>query len=108
MTIDIDEAIGRTVREFKETSERVSALRSELRRIGQALEQFGTALQDRPALIQLGAGGGEAREIERVVYAPHARTFDVDYLGTLIGELRQLDRGLETLREEMKAFGLNT
>ena len=101
-----DEAIGKSVREFKEKNERVAVIKSELRRIGDELVKFGTALQKKPALIQLGRGGFEHSQLPHVVNPPQAQNLDLQRLGELIGELRQLEDSLETLRREMAAFGI--
>jgi len=101
-----DEAIGRTVRECRDKTQRATAIRAELRRVGEALAAFGRALQGQPALIQLGPGGFAYEDLARVVHPPHAENFNVVRLGELIGELRRLEESLKQLRREMHELGL--
>jgi hypothetical protein len=87
-----DEAIGRTVREHREKTVRAAAIRSELRRTGEALVAFGRDLQEQPALA----------------HPPHPEAFNLAALGDLVSELRGIDDALDVLRREMREMGLGS
>jgi len=101
-----DKAIGRTVQEFRDRTQRATAIRSELRRIGDSLATFGLDLQERPTPIQLGSERFSSEDLLRIVHPPHAETFNVDRIGGLVSELRTLEDSLKVLRREIRELGL--